>query len=217
MNNKLLIGGIAVVIIALGAFFVIQAFYEQPQPVETPLTTVLPYGTAVLQIGSHAVFPDVTLIPLSIIEDSRCPSDVQCIQAGTVRMQMNVVTRTGTSTHTITLKDAFTIDSVHIAFTDASPATLSQTTITPDRYRLTVAVTRETTPVSGGTPPGKCYVGGCSSQLCTDQPDAISTCEYTATYACYKTATCQQQSSGKCGWTMTAELSACLSTYQNGI
>ena len=30
-----------------------------------------------------------------------------------------------------------------------------------------------------------CYIGGCSQQLCTDQPDAISTCEYTAAYVCY--------------------------------
>jgi hypothetical protein len=58
--------------------------------------------------------------------------------------------------------------------------------------------------------PGKCYVGGCSSQLCTDQKDAVSTCEYTAAYGCYKSATCARQSDGKCGWTPTAELQACL-------
>ena len=30
-----------------------------------------------------------------------------------------------------------------------------------------------------------CYKGGCSGQLCSDQEDMISTCEWTARYACY--------------------------------
>jgi hypothetical protein len=59
-------------------------------------------------------------------------------------------------------------------------------------------------------PEGKCYVGGCSSQLCTDKPDMMSTCEYTEAYGCYKTATCERQSTGACGWTQTPELKQCL-------
>ncbi len=59
-------------------------------------------------------------------------------------------------------------------------------------------------PVSG------CYVGGCSSQICSDQKDMASTCEYNETYACYKTATCERQVSGECGWTSSPELLSCL-------
>ena len=58
-----------------------------------------------------------------------------------------------------------------------------------------------------------CAVGGCSNQLCVsaDEVDKIfTTCEYRAEYACYQTATCEQQSDGKCGWTETAELTQCL-------
>lgn len=62
---------------------------------------------------------------------------------------------------------------------------------------------------------GKCYIGGCSSQLCSDQPDLVSTCEYRAKYACYKTTTCKRQSDGQCGWTKTPELAACLANPQN--
>ncbi len=57
---------------------------------------------------------------------------------------------------------------------------------------------------------GGCYVGGCSGQLCSDQKDMASTCEYTEAYACYKTATCERQPSGECGWTPSASLVACL-------
>jgi hypothetical protein len=55
-----------------------------------------------------------------------------------------------------------------------------------------------------------CFVGGCSSQLCTDEPGAISTCEWRDEYACYHTATCERQADGQCGWTDTPELQACL-------
>jgi len=56
----------------------------------------------------------------------------------------------------------------------------------------------------------KCYVGGCSGQVCSDQPDVITTCEFRTEYACYRTATCERQADGACGWTQTAELRACL-------
>lgn len=56
----------------------------------------------------------------------------------------------------------------------------------------------------------ECYVGGCSSQLCTDQPDMASDCMYREEYACYQTATCERQSTGQCGWTETNELRACI-------
>lgn len=57
---------------------------------------------------------------------------------------------------------------------------------------------------------GKCYIGGCSSQICSDQEGAISTCEYREEYACYQTATCERQSNGQCGWTNTPALRECL-------
>ncbi len=56
-----------------------------------------------------------------------------------------------------------------------------------------------------------CYIGGCSQQVCSEDPNAMSTCEYRDAYACYKTGTtCEKQASGKCGWTETTELTSCL-------
>ncbi|MBI3072324.1 MAG: hypothetical protein HYY84_09420 [Deltaproteobacteria bacterium] len=60
--------------------------------------------------------------------------------------------------------------------------------------------------------PAPCFKGGCSGQLCTDQAGAISTCEWRDEYACYRTATCERQTSGACGWTSTPELRTCLGT-----
>lgn len=56
----------------------------------------------------------------------------------------------------------------------------------------------------------QCYVGGCSSQICSDQEGLVSTCEWKDEYACYQNATCERQPDGHCGWTPTDELNACL-------
>lgn len=59
-------------------------------------------------------------------------------------------------------------------------------------------------------PTGSCYVGGCSGQICSDRNDLVSTCEWRETYACYRDAVCERQSTGECGWTETEELNSCL-------
>ncbi|MES2749384.1 MAG: hypothetical protein V4606_03250 [Patescibacteria group bacterium] len=63
------------------------------------------------------------------------------------------------------------------------------------------------------TTTGACKVGGCSAQLCgeaSDMDGMVTTCEFRAEYACYRTATCERQTTGKCGWTQTTELAQCL-------
>lgn len=58
-----------------------------------------------------------------------------------------------------------------------------------------------------------CSIGGCSGQLCVEESaeEPITTCEYRAEYACFKKySTCERQGDGKCGWTQTQELTACI-------
>jgi hypothetical protein len=63
------------------------------------------------------------------------------------------------------------------------------------------------------TLPGEgCKISGCSGQLCVAEGESgISTCEWKDEYACYGSAKCEKQPSGKCGWTQTPELQQCLS------
>lgn len=56
---------------------------------------------------------------------------------------------------------------------------------------------------------GACVKTGCSGQICADQ-DRFSTCEFRPEYACYRTATCERQADGACGFTKTAALTSCL-------
>lgn len=59
----------------------------------------------------------------------------------------------------------------------------------------------------------RCVVSGCSNQICASEP-LLATCEFRPEYACYKTAKCEVQANGQCGWTQTAELKSCLSGAQ---
>lgn len=54
-----------------------------------------------------------------------------------------------------------------------------------------------------------CRPTGCSGEVCSDE-DVVSICVYRSEFACYKTAKCERQKSGKCDWTTTPELKQCL-------
>ncbi len=54
-------------------------------------------------------------------------------------------------------------------------------------------------------PQNDCYVSGCSGQICSEDPDVITTCEWRDEYACFQGATCERQSNGSCGWTGVEE------------
>ncbi len=93
-----------------------------------------------------------------------------------------------------------------------------------------IACTRRACPVP--PPAGECRRGGCSGEICFEvqsgaagDPPA-SPCLWRPEFACYQAARCERQSTGKCGFTLTAEVNACLrkngvcayngSTYQSG-
>ena len=61
-----------------------------------------------------------------------------------------------------------------------------------------------------GSSAGACVIGGCSGTICSESNDMMSTCEYKNEYACYKTAACERQADGQCGWTQTEAFKACL-------
>ena len=83
---------------------------------------------------------------------------------------------------------------------------------TPDGKHFVEGVNK---PVASQTTADGCYIGGCSQQICSDEPDVVSSCEYRSQYACYGSATCEKQADGRCGWTETASLKACLGNFSD--
>lgn len=57
--------------------------------------------------------------------------------------------------------------------------------------------------------PAACAPSGCSGQICADT-SMITTCEFRPEYGCYRSATCERQANGHCGWTPSAALTQCL-------
>ena len=76
-----------------------------------------------------------------------------------------------------------------------------------DELRIPVTFEQQSADTTRATT--ACIVTGCSGQICADE-EAMTTCEYRADYACYRSARCERQSTGACGWTETSALRACL-------
>ena len=83
---------------------------------------------------------DVTIIPIQVLEDSRCPVEVQCIQAGTVRLQARIVSGLGTSTMTLTLGEPITTEAEQITLTEVAPLTRAGVNIPTNQYLFTFEV-----------------------------------------------------------------------------
>lgn len=203
------------------------AFAECPAPATTTLSVnpstpstpepqkpqVLAYGNVFLQTGETITFPDITVTLLRITEDSRCPSDVTCIWAGTLKAEFQIVVSGKQSITTIELGKSEDINNVTLMFISASPYPKSTNQIAPNEYHLTLSAQKKIT--VNPTPPPEpiqvaCYIGGCSGEICSDQKDMASNCIYREEFACYRNSTCERQAGGACGWTDTAALKACL-------
>ncbi|MFA7193817.1 MAG: hypothetical protein WC087_02790 [Candidatus Paceibacterota bacterium] len=166
-----------------------------------------------LKIGETYDYGTVSIKPLLIEEDSRCPIDVTCIQAGTVKLKIEVISKVGNSNnniHVVTLGVAKVIHGVNVVLSSVNPVANSKINLSPGDYGFTFDVTKKTDPVTPPEPVAKCYVGGCSSEVCSDRDDVATNCMYREEFACYQTAKCERQSTGKCGWTETNELKVCL-------
>ncbi len=88
------------------------------------------------KIGTSASAFAVTVVPLEVLEDSRCPSDVQCIQAGTVRLRAQLISASGQSTMVFALGVPVTTEAEEITLTDVVPAPKAGVRISPEEYRF---------------------------------------------------------------------------------
>ena len=63
----------------------------QPKPSTTTSNIiVLKNGQGILKLNQTGTFGNFAITPIAVIEDSRCPSDVQCVWAGRVRVMFRV-------------------------------------------------------------------------------------------------------------------------------
>lgn len=102
----------------------------------TPVTTT--YNTSIGQVAGSSLF---NIAPFEIVEESRCPIDVQCIQQGTVRVKAHVFHNGTTTDEIFILNMPRTISSSTVNLVKVLPVPSSKVTITPASYRLTFEIT----------------------------------------------------------------------------
>ena len=128
-------------------------FAACPAPVSatTSSTTVVVIGTTTpvvtktltVGIGEKAQVGAFGITPVQVLEDSRCPVNVQCIQAGTVRLRAQIVsTIEGTRTADFTLGTPISFDSNSITakLSEVSPVTVAGNKIATSSYKFTFII-----------------------------------------------------------------------------
>lgn len=95
------------------------------------------------------------------------------------------------------------------------PISDDQNTVVTTSLPLNTSASSSVTTSSDGaiTTSKICKITGCSSQVCA-QEDVTTDCMYREEYMCYQKAKCEVQPNGKCGWTLTSEIQACLTQYE---
>lgn len=94
------------------------------------------------KIQKSATGLSVTITPLEIIEDSRCPRGVQCIQAGTVRVRASLVSGLGTANQIFALNVPVTTEAETVTLVAVSPEAEAGKAIASLDYRFVFRVTK---------------------------------------------------------------------------
>ena len=123
-----LLSGVAVLMRGMAGYVLNNPRTALAPEVEVPV--VLPQTattTLMLSLGEPGAMPDSSIVIDRVTVDSRCPSDVQCIQAGTVELSATVMGPNGTSTLPLSLGVVSTTEHLQITLTDIVPTTLYDT------------------------------------------------------------------------------------------
>ena len=107
----------------------------------TPSTTRHPYGSVTLALGQAVTFEDGTTIrPMRILEDSRCPVDVECIQAGTVKLTFSITNKGSSAAGTLTIGQSIKQDGDTITLDSVAPQKKAGGYPAANEYRFTFTV-----------------------------------------------------------------------------
>lgn len=96
--------------------------------------------STVASLNQRILANEVHITPLEVVEDSRCPTDVQCIQAGTVRAKVRLEGPGGTQVVTMVLGSPVAFGNKHVTLMNVTPSKNTSKPIAPSDYRFTFSV-----------------------------------------------------------------------------
>jgi hypothetical protein len=91
-------------------------------------------------VGQKMTGLNVALTPIEVTDDSRCPRDVQCIWAGTVKVRTKIESGLGTSEMVLELGQPVTTEAEEITLTEVTPGKVAGEEIPVSSYRFTFEV-----------------------------------------------------------------------------
>jgi hypothetical protein len=94
-------------------------------------------GITRAQVNEAVTVGPVHVIPLAILEDSRCAAGTQCVWAGTVRIRAQVTGSTGASqTREMKLGEPLALPEGALTLVEVYPDKRKDTKLYPEEYRL---------------------------------------------------------------------------------
>ena len=85
--------------------------------------------------GTQEAF-GVRITPTEVLEDSRCPIDVECVQEGTIRVLATLEGGAGSAPQEFSLGEPITTEAEIITLAGVTPVPQSDTTIASEEYRF---------------------------------------------------------------------------------
>lgn len=150
------------IMIFLTVDFLLTIIDSAPRPTETPTTTdknslpettpSTPIEPSEITITAKANKPTsglgVTIAPIEVVEDSRCPVDenIRCIQAGTVRVRTKVTNVNGERILVFAIGIPVVSKTETIELTEVLPSARAEVPIVTNEYRFVFKIAKK----SGG-------------------------------------------------------------------
>jgi len=134
---------------ALGLFLLIAAAgfaYQYVERIEPPAPeepiSEKKNTTIETRIDEGASALGVKVVPLEVLEDSRCPVDVECIWAGTVRLRTLLSSGLGEAEQVFELRMPITTEAETVTLVEVSPAPYAGRAILANDYRFTFEIAK---------------------------------------------------------------------------
>ncbi len=161
MNKKILLGLVVLIILIGGVLYFNKDTNNSGNLACTTEAKICPDGSSVGRTGPNCEFAECAAVtekkvtahinervyvngvyikPVKVISDSRCPIDVQCIQAGTVVLSLKLEVNGQTRDDTISIGDTASFSGRLVQLFEVTPVTNSKLTIKESDYKFTFSV-----------------------------------------------------------------------------
>ena len=95
-------------------------------------------GSIDARIGETVVVSGPSVMPLKVLEDSRCPMEARCVWAGRVRLSVQVTTGRGTKVQELATDKPLAVADGMLELQSVMPPRSTQRTLLPSDYRFTL-------------------------------------------------------------------------------